>query len=482
MTIEAKNYIDGQWVTSENEIIKSYNPANFDEAIGEMQSSTEKDIDLAVEAAKRVSKQWKRTGYVERGNFLYKVADEIEKNLNEIAETLTKEMGKTLTEAIGETKRGIAILRYYASEGMRKQGDVIPATDQEALMYTKREPIGVVGIITPWNFPVAIPIWKIAPALIYGNTVVFKPATESAITAFKVVECFVKAGLPKGVLNFITGAGRTVGNALISNENIDGISFTGSDSTGKLVAEAATRNSVKFQLEMGGKNPVIVMDDANLEDAVNGIMSGAFKSTGQKCTATSRVIVEEGIYEKLKDRLVNESKNIKVGNGLEESTWMGPCVSESQMNTVLDYISIGQNEGAKLLVGGERLTEGELKKGYYVSPAVFENVHSEMRIANEEIFGPVIALIKVKNITEAIEAANSTRYGLSASLYTSNIAKALEYIEDIESGMVRVNAESAGVELQAPFGGTKFSSAGSKEQGEAAKEFYTTSKTVLIRG
>ena len=482
MSILSKNYINGQWTSTSNNLIKSFNPANFEEVVGEMQSSSETDVKNAVKSAKDVSKYWKKLGFVERGNLLYKVANEMEKNLNEIAETLTREMGKTLPEAIGETSRGIAILRYYAAEGMRSQGVVIPATDQGALMYTKREPLGVVGIITPWNFPVAIPIWKIAPALIYGNAVVFKPATESAITAFKVMECFEKAGLPNGVLNFITGSGRTVGDALINNKDIDGITFTGSETTGKLVAKAATQNSVKFQLEMGGKNPVIVMDDANLEDAINGILSGAFKSTGQKCTATSRVIVEEGIYTKLKQRLVDETKSIKVGNGLENGTWMGPCASENQMNTVLDYIAIGQEEGAKLLVGGERLIQDDLQKGYYVSPAVFEDVKPEMRIANEEIFGPVIALIKVKNIEEAIEVANSTRYGLSASLYTSNIAKALEYIDDIESGMVRVNSESAGVELQAPFGGMKYSSTGSREQGEAAKEFYTTSKTVLIRG
>lgn len=482
MSILSKNFINGQWTSTSDNLIKSFNPANYEEVVGEMQSSSERDVKDAVKSAKDASKSWKKLGFVERGNLLYKVANEMEKNLNEIAETLTREMGKTLPEAIGETNRGIAILRYYAAEGMRSQGDVIPATDQGALMYTKREPLGVVGIITPWNFPVAIPIWKIAPALIYGNAVVFKPATESAITAFKVMECFEKAGLPKGVLNFITGSGRTVGDALIKNKDIDGITFTGSETTGKLVAQAATQNSVKFQLEMGGKNPVIVMDDANLEDAINGILSGAFKSTGQKCTATSRVIVEEGIYTELKQRLVDETKTIKVGNGLENETWMGPCASENQMNTVLDYIAIGQEEGAKLLVGGERLNQGDLQKGYYVSPAVFEDVKPDMRIANEEIFGPVIALIKVKNMEEAIEVANSTRYGLSASLYTSNIAKALEYIDDIESGMVRVNSESAGVELQAPFGGMKYSSTGSREQGEAAKEFYTTSKTVLIRG
>lgn len=483
MTITAKNYINGEWIRRDDEnILKSISPANFEYVVGDMPASTEVEVNEAVEAAKSALKAWKKSGFYQRGEILSKVANELEKNLEEIAQTLTKEMGKTLPEAIGETNRGIAILRYYAAEGMRKQGDVIPSTDKDAIMFTKREPLGVVGIITPWNFPVAIPIWKIAPALIYGNTIVFKPATESAITAYKVIECFEKAGLPKGVLNFVTGSGRSVGSAIINHKDLNGITFTGSETTGRLVAESATKNGVKFQLEMGGKNPVIVLKDADLEAAVSGILSGAFKSTGQKCTATSRVIVEEEIFDDLKNRLIGETEKITIGDGLQEGIWMGPCASEAQLNTVLDYIEIGKNEGAELLIGGERVTDGDLEKGFYVSPAIFQNVSKDMRIANEEIFGPVIAMIKVKDVTEAIEVANATKYGLSASLYTSSIASALEYIDDIESGMVRVNSESAGVELQAPFGGMKFSSTGTREQGEAAKEFYTTTKTVLIKG
>lgn len=477
-----QNYINGEWVSSKSgELIDSISPANRLEVVGQIQASTIDEVEIAVQAATEAKNAWRKLGQYQRGQYLYRVAEILEENLQDIAETLTREMGKTLPEAIGETSRGIAILRYYAAEGMRKDGDVIPSSDKDALMFTKRTPLGVVGIITPWNFPVAIPIWKIAPALVYGNAVVFKPATESAVTAAKIVECFNRAGLPEGVLNFITGKGSTVGDALINNKQLNGITFTGSEQTGKLVAEAASRNNVKYQLEMGGKNPVIVLNDADIESAVAGVLSGAFKSTGQKCTASSRVIVEAGIYDKFKEHLLNESAKITVDNGLETTTWMGPCASESQLNTVLEYIEIGKQEGANLIFGGNRLEEGELANGFYVEPTIFEDVTPSMRIAREEIFGPVIALLKVDSLEEAISVANDSDYGLSASLYTTNIGAALEFIDDMEAGLVRVNAESAGVELQAPFGGMKSSSTGTREQGEAAKEFYTAVKTVFIK-
>ncbi|MEI4768782.1 alpha-ketoglutaric semialdehyde dehydrogenase GucD [Psychrobacillus sp. FJAT-51614] len=477
-----KNLINGKWKESSNgELMESINPANRQEVIGILQSSTAGDVEEAIQSSIDAKREWRKLGQFNRGQMLYQVANEVERNLTEIAETLTKEMGKTLPEAIGETQRGIAILRYYASEGMRKDGDVIPSSDKDALMFTKRTPLGVVGIITPWNFPVAIPIWKIAPALVYGNTVVFKPASESAVTAAKIVQCFEKAGIPKGVLNFVTGKGSVVGNTIINSKKINGITFTGSEATGKLVAKAASENGVKFQLEMGGKNPVIVLNDADVKSAVDGVISGAFKSTGQKCTASSRIIIEESIYDEFKQALIKETEKIKVDNGITEDTWMGPCASESQLNTVLDYIKIGQEEGAQLIYGGKQLKNANLADGFYVEPTIFENVASHMRIAQEEIFGPVIALIKVKDIEEAIDVANDSEYGLSASLYTTNIGAALTFIEDIESGLVRVNAESAGVELHAPFGGMKSSSTGSREQGEAAKEFYTAIKTVLIK-
>ncbi|KGR91121.1 aldehyde dehydrogenase [Ureibacillus massiliensis 4400831 = CIP 108448 = CCUG 49529] len=474
------NFINGEWKQSTSgKLIDSINPANR-QVMGQVQSSTIEEANEAIEAAHNASKEWAKVGEFQRGQYLYKVAALLEENLEEIAKTLTEEMGKTYPEALGETQRGIAILKYYAAEGSRSNGDVIPASEKDALMFTKRIPLGVVGVITPWNFPVAIPIWKIAPALVYGNTVVFKPASEAAVTAAKVAKCFADAGLPSGVFNFITGSGSTVGDAIINSKYLKAITFTGSSKTGKMIAEIASKNQVKYQLEMGGKNPVIVLDDANLENAVQAVVSGAFKSTGQKCTATSRVIIQSGIYEQFRDRLVEVTKGISVGSGLDSTTWMGPCASEGQYKTVLEYIEIAKNEGATLITGGHAI-DSELTPGFYVEPTIFDNVTTDMRIAQEEVFGPVIALIKAESIEDAISFANDAEYGLSASIFTTNIGNALAFIDDIEAGLVRVNAESAGVEYQAPFGGLKDSSSGSREQGQAAKEFFTVSKTVYIK-
>lgn len=477
------NFINNEWKqSSDQDVIASYNPANKEEVVGLVQKSSDADLDKAVNAAHNAKKGWRKLGQVARGQLLYKVANIIEENLEDIAETMTREMGKTLPEAKGETARGVAILRYYAGEGMRPDGDTIPSTDPEALMFTRRTPLGVVGVITPWNFPVAIPIWKIAPALVYGNTVVFKPATEAAVTAAKVVECFAKAGFPQGVLNFITGSGSVIGQGLIDHPLLNGITFTGSEGVGKNVAKSATDRGIKFQLEMGGKNPVIVAKDADLQLAVDAVLSGGLKSTGQKCTATSRVIVEADIYDQFKELLLNKIDEITIGDGLKDGIWMGPCASESQFNTVCSYIEKGKQEGASLIYGGEVLTDDEFQKGFFVRPAVFENVNSDMSIAQEEIFGPVLALMKVDSLEKAIDVANDSKYGLSASIFTRNISSFLSFIDDMEAGLVRVNAESAGVELQAPFGGMKASSTGTREQGEAAKEFYTSIKTVFVKG
>ncbi|MFB4166332.1 aldehyde dehydrogenase family protein, partial [Alteribacillus sp. JSM 102045] len=377
------------------------------------------------------------------------------------------EMGKTFPEAKGETARGVAILRYYAGEGMRKVGDVIPSTDKDAFMFTTRTPLGVVGVITPWNFPVAIPIWKMAPALAYGNSVVLKPASEAAVTAAKIIECFEEAGLPKGVVNFVTGSGSVIGQGIIDNPDVAGITFTGSDTIGKQVGQGALSRGAKYQLEMGGKNPVIVAKDADLDLAVDATISGGLRSTGQKCTATSRVIVESDVYDTFKEKLIAKVKEIKVGDGLEDGVWMGPCSSEGQMETVLSYIEKGKNEGAELIFGGNRLQENGLDKGFYVEPTVFDGVTTDMTIAQEEIFGPVLALMKVDNIEDGIALANDVEFGLSASIFTTNIQSMLDFVDDMEAGLVRVNAESAGVELQAPFGGMKKSSSHSREQGEA---------------
>ncbi|MBD1381991.1 alpha-ketoglutaric semialdehyde dehydrogenase GucD [Metabacillus arenae] len=476
------NYIDGEWASGIfNKTDKSINPANKNEIVGYIQHSAIEDLDQAVISAKKAQLSWSQQSGAIRGEYLYKAADILEKRLNDIAETMTREMGKTLNEAKAETARGVSILRYYGGEGVRKVGDVIPSTDSEALMFTTRVPLGVVGVITPWNFPVAIPIWKIAPALIYGNSVIFKPAQETAVTASKVVECFHEAKIPKGVINMVTGSGSIIGQGIVDNRSINGITFTGSGEVGKQVGLGAFKRGAKYQLEMGGKNPLIVVNDADLDQAVDAAISGGLRSTGQKCTATSRVIVQSGIYETFKEKLIKKVKEIRVGNGLNEETWMGPCASENQLNTVLSYIDKGVEEGAKLIYGGKRVESGECKEGFYIEPSVFENIHSKMTIAQEEIFGPVLALMKFETIEEALQIANDVQYGLSASIFTKDISKMLSFINEMDAGLIRINSESAGVELQAPFGGMKQSSSHSREQGQAAIEFFTSIKTVFVK-
>ncbi|MDQ0338280.1 aldehyde dehydrogenase (NAD+) [Caldalkalibacillus uzonensis] len=481
MTQTYLNYINGEWKASASgQTIKSINPANVNEVVGEIQASTADDVQEAVQAAKAAQRTWKKMSGAERGNILYKAADILENRLEEIAETMTREMGKTLPEARGETMRGVHLLRYYAGEGLRKVGDVIPSMDGKTHIYTTRVPLGVVGIITPWNFPVAIPIWKIAPALIYGNTVVFKPASDTGVTAAKVVEVFAQAGLPKGVLNFVTGSGSRVGNAIIEHNDIHGISFTGSNSTGRYIAQTAAARGVKYQLEMGGKNPAIVDEECDLDLAVTQVINGAMKSTGQKCTATSRALIHRNIYEQFKTKLLDEVQKITIGDGLQDGVWMGPVANKNQLDTILTMIEKGKSEGGKILFGGE-VPEGEqYKNGYFIQPTVFESVSPKAEIAQEEIFGPVLVLIPVDSLEEAFEIANDVRFGLSASLFTTNVNKALSFIDEIDAGMVRINGETAGVEPQAPFGGMKESSSHSREQGRAAIEFYTSIKTVSI--
>jgi acyl-CoA reductase-like NAD-dependent aldehyde dehydrogenase len=476
------NYINGEWVpATTNQKDTSINPANRNDIVGFVQASAIEDLNNAVDSAKKAQALWRKLSGAARGEYLYKAANALERHADDIAETMTREMGKTFPEAKGETMRGAAILRYYAGEGLRKIGDVIPSTDAGALLYTTRVPLGVVGVITPWNFPVAIPIWKMAPALIYGNTVVFKPAQETAVTAAKIVECLHEAGLPAGVINMVTGDGSLIGQGIVEHTDISAITFTGSNTVGKMIGKMALSRGAKYQLEMGGKNPVIVLEDADLELAVDATINGGLRSTGQKCTATSRVIIQNGVYEQFKEKLYAKVKELKIGNGLDGQTWMGPCATEKQLETVLSYIHKGIEEGATLVYGGRRLEEGELKEGFFVEPTIFENVSPEMTIFKEEIFGPVLALIKVDTIEEALSLANEVDFGLSASIFTKNIGSMLTFIDDIEAGLVRINAESAGVELQAPFGGMKQSSSHSREQGQAAIEFFTSIKTVFVK-
>lgn len=476
------NYVGGEWKAASNKLVDaSINPANRYETVGYIQKSSEADLIEAAAAANEAKHGWRKLSGPARGEFLFKVANQLERRLDEIAEMMTREMGKTLPEAKGETARGVAILRYYAGEGMRKTGDVIPSTDSTALMFTTRVPLGVVGVITPWNFPVAIPIWKIAPALIYGNTVVFKPAQETAVTAALVVECFQEAGIPAGVINMVTGEGSVIGQAMADHPDINGLTFTGSNGVGKRVGQSALARGAKYQLEMGGKNPVIVAHDADLDQAVEATVSGGLRSTGQKCTATSRVIVHSDIYEAFKEKLLAKIATIRIGPGLDAETWMGPCASENQYRTVLTYLAKAIEEGGTLLCGGGTGKGSGLEAGFFIEPTVFEHISSSMTIAQEEIFGPVLALIQVDSMEEAIQIANDVKYGLSASIFTRDISAMLTFMNDIDAGLVRINAESAGVELQAPFGGMKFSSSGSREQGQAAIEFYSEIKTVFVK-
>ncbi len=473
------NYIDGQWVTGET--FENRNPANIDEVVGLFVRGTPADIEAAAEAAQAALPGWASLPGPARGAYLYRVAEILEAELDQISEEMTREEGKTLPEAKAEVRRSINIFRYYAGEGARLNGLLVPSERPRVHMFALRKPIGVCGLITPWNFPSAIPAWKLAPALICGNTVVIKPATAAPLSAWRIVEACHKAGIPKGVVNFVAGPGNTLGEALVNAKPVRAISFTGSCKVGNLLHEQASRRKLRIQLEMGGKNPTIVLADCDLELAVENVVNGAFASTGQKCTATSRAIVEEAIYDRFLKALVERTKQLKVGNGLEPGVDVGPAVDEAQLETDLRYIEIGRKEAGEPLVGGYRLTGGQYDKGYFVAPTIFADVTPDMTIAQEEIFGPILAVMRAKDFEDALRIAHSVPYGLSASIQTRNLSRVFEFIYAMEAGLVTVNLPSAGVEYQLPFGGTKESSFGPKEQGPAALDFYSDYKTVYIR-
>ncbi|MEH7610079.1 aldehyde dehydrogenase family protein [Gottfriedia acidiceleris] len=473
------NYINGQWKQPTlGEYRENYSPHNG-ESLGEFPSSTEEDTRQAILAAKTAFLSWKKLSYQQRAAYLQKAADLLKAKVHEIGRDLTLEEGKTLAEGIGETQRAISILEYFAGEARQPVGNVIPSGNTNTFLYTTRTPIGPIGLITPWNFPIAIPVWKMAPALVYGNTVVIKPADLTPKSVYHVIKALDEAGIPPGVVNCVFGRGSVVGTELVEHPYIKAISFTGSNQVGNQIQQKAIAKGKKVQMELGGKNPLIVLADADQEKAVEIAVSGAFKSTGQKCTATSRVIVEESIYEAFRNRLVERTKTLKVGNPLHDETVVGPAVSQSQLAGVLAMIEAGKDE-ATLLCGGEIPADKELKNGFYVQPTIFENVSPNARIAREEIFGPVIALFKVKNYEEAVKMANDTEYGLSAAICTNNFTIAQRFVEDIEVGLVHVNNETAGSEPQVPFGGCKSSSTGSREQGKTAIDFYTQVKTVYM--
>lgn len=479
MTETYENYIDGEWQESTSgETFTVENPADITERVGEFQLSTPEDVDNAVEAATEAQTDWADRPAPDRGEFLRRVAEEIRARSDELAETLTQEEGKTVAEASGEVHRAVDILYYYAERirdfGHEKKASSTPKKDLSVV----REPVGVAGLITAWNYPFVIPVWKIAPAIATGNAVVFKPASNAPNCTRKLFECFDEAGLPPGVVNYVTGSGSEVGDSILEHDDVDAVSFTGSKTVGFSVYETATEDMKRVQTEMGGKNPLIVSDTADMDKAVSIARWGAFGVTGQACTATSRAIVYDDVYDEFVERIVERAESIEVGPGLEGAE-MGPQASEGELTGTLDYIDVGKTEGATLATGGEELTGGIHENGYFAKPTVFTDVDHEMRIAQEEIFGPVLAVLKVSGYDEALEVANDVDYGLSASIVTEDLAEAKQFARDIEAGVVKINEQTSGTELHVPFGGFKDSSSDTyRESGDEGLRFFTSTKTV----
>jgi aldehyde dehydrogenase (NAD+) len=474
-----RNYINGEWV--DGPTFENRNPANTEEVVGLFVKGSAADVHRAAEAAEAAFPAWANMPGPARGALLFKVADILEKKFDQLGAEMCREEGKTLPEAKGEVRRAINIFRYFGSEGSRLPGHLVPSERERVHMFAIRKPIGVIGQINPWNFPIAIPAWKLAPALVCGNTVILKPASVSPLSSWRIVEACHEAGIPKGVVNYIAGSGGEIGNALVSAKPLKAVSFTGSCEIGNWLHAEASKRKLRIQLEMGGKNPTIVLGDCDFKASVENVVNAAFFSTGQKCTATSRAIVEESIYDQFVEALVERTKKLKVGNGMEPGIDIGPAVDQGQLDTNLKYIALGKEEGARLVCGGNRLTGGDYDKGYFVEPTIFADVTENMRLAQEEVFGPVLAVMKAKDFNDAMRIANNIPFGLSASVQTTNLSRVFEFVYGCEAGLLTVNLPSAGVEYQLPFGGTKDSSFGPKEQGPAAMDFYSDYKTVYLK-
>lgn len=474
------NYIGGEWrPAASGATLENRSPADRDDLVGQFAASGEAEVDAAVAAAEEAFRSWRLSSPIARANILHKAANILESRIPEVGRELTREEGKTLKEGIGETTRAVQILRYYAGEAQQPSGEHYPSANPHTLLYTTREPLGVVAIITPWNFPIAIPAWKIAPALAFGNTVVFKPASLTPLTAVRLVEALAEAGLPPGVLNLVTGSADQVGDPLVRDSRVVAISFTGSNATGAGLRKVAAERGAKLQLELGGKNPAIVLADADLEHALGQVVNGAMMSTGQKCTATSRAIVDRRVADQFTQMLAERIGSLKVGNPLEAETQIGPLIDGRAADRVAGEVDAAKTSGAELLVGGARLG-GDLARGAFVAPALFAGVDANSRLGQEELFGPVLGVISVDSLDEAMTVANQVKFGLSASLFTRDLGRALDFARRIEAGIVHINSETAGAEPQVPFGGMKGSSSYSREQGKAAREFFTQMKTVYM--
>jgi len=475
-----QNYIDGSWVGARSgRTFENRNPANCDDLIGEFQDSTADDVDAAIAAATRAYERWRLVPAPKRAEILFAASRLIEANKDALARDMTREMGKVLEETRGDVQEAIDMTLFMAAEGRRMYGQTVPSELRDKFAMSVRQPMGVCSVITPWNFPMAIPSWKIAPALVCGNTVVFKPATLTPLSAVNFVKILEEAGLPRGVVNLVTG-GPDVGTRMSTHDDVKVVSFTGSTAVGRIVGQNAAPTFKKVHLEMGGKNVVMIMDDAKIDLAVEGCLWGGFGTTGQRCTAASRVVVHERVYDVFVREFVARAQELRVGDGLDPRTQVGPSVSQAQLETVMKYVAIGQEEGATLLAGGHRLETGPYARGWFHEPTIFGDVDPRMRVAQEEIFGPVVSVMRCRSLDEAIAIGNDVAYGLSASIYTQDINKAFAAMRDIYTGIFYVNAPTIGAEVHLPFGGTKATGNGHREAGTAALDVFSEWKSIYV--
>ena len=476
-----KNLIDGEWVESfTGQTYENLNPADTSDVVGIFQRSGKADVDAAVEAAKQAFEKWRLTPAPQRAEIIFRAGEILIERKEEFARDMTREMGKILSETRGDVQEAIDTAYYMAGEGRRLFGQTVPSELPNKFAMSVRMPIGVCGMITPWNFPMAIPSWKLFPALVCGNTCVIKPAEDTPLSTFNLVRALLEAGLPRGVVNIVSGFGPEAGAPMLTHPDVRAISFTGSSEVGRMIGETAAKSFKHCSLEMGGKNAIIVLDDANIDLAVDGAVWGGFGTTGQRCTAASRVIVQQNVYNQFTDKLADRIRVLKVGNGLDESTNMGPQINEPQVKTTEKYVEIGKNEGAKLLRGGHRLENGIYGRGWFHEPTIFSDVNPKMRIAQEEIFGPVVSVIPSENFDQSLEIANGIMYGLSTSIYTRNVNRAFAAMRDLYAGITYVNAPTIGAEVHLPFGGTKATGNGHREGGQGAIDFYTEWKSIYV--
>src|SRR2546423_921141 len=477
-----KNYIDGKWVGSQSgEMFEPIDPAETRDVVGRFPLSTSEDVNAAVNAAQNAFDRWRNTPAPKRAELLFRLGEILIRNKEQFTADMTREMGKVLKEAGGDVQEAIDCTYYTAGEGRRLHGFTTPAEMPDKFAMCVRQPVGLCGLITPWNFPMAIPSWKLIPALVCGNTVVIKPAEDTPLSTYNLVKSCEEAGVPAGVVNLVAGHGETVGAALTEHPSVRLVSFTGSTETGRLVASACAERNAICSLEMGGKNVIIVMDDADVELAVEGAVWGAFGTSGQRCTASSRIVVHKKVYKKFTQRLVERAKNLRVGDGLDEKTDMGPVVNADALHKILGYIETGQREDrAKLACGGRRLERGEHANGYFIEPTVFTDAAPDMRISQEEIFGPVTTVIPTKSLEEAVEIGNGVRYGLSASIYTQDVNRAFHAMNEMYTGIFYVNSSTIGAEVHLPFGGTKATGNGHREAGTQVLDIFTEWKSVYV--